>query len=54
MTTFPIRVKASMRIEKAKTGSDLNDCLSEALREPFTIPNVLTYGAGQRSKTWQT
>lgn len=37
---FPAEVKASLRMVQAKTGYNLKDCLSEALRDLFRKHNV--------------
>ena len=37
---FPAEVKASLRMDQAKTGYNVKDCLAEALRDPFRKHNV--------------
>ena len=37
---FPAEVKASLRMVQAKTGSNVKDCLGEALRDLFKKYNV--------------
>lgn len=37
---FPAEVKASLRMVQAKTGSNVKDCLAEALRDLFRKHNV--------------
>jgi hypothetical protein len=37
---FPAEVKASLRMVQAKTGSNVKECLAEALRDLFRKHNV--------------